>query len=408
MCTEKDENRLSRALPTRFTVCPGSGGQRGAVLLCLALLCFPACAARKDFRSAGEQDTPQAWQAFLDRHGDKKKYADRAADRLEELTFEQAGREDTFAAYSAFLQAYPTGRFSREAETRGEDRRAEELGIRLYRTLPKDYYEKVNTRALPYRILVRASAGHGEPASELDVKWYSDLDRRDLFVPMNPRKAYPVTPDITLSLQQAVVYLCGRPRAYVEAETWVRGTRVKTYRVAAWSRVENALLYEVFCDRSLYDAVLAIPEQEKQDVRDRFEDLKRRMPKRGSVALEVDVRQDASRWDREMALEFSAFLNALGPYEEFATYLRGQPPARTFGQRLYFRVDPEIHAPYVRTTWSSVGEALSWSPWNSKWIDTEKEHFFRKMTLDLAAFLAENPSESSQGGKGLGRPIYLR
>ncbi len=353
-------------------------------------------------------DTIEGYRSFLEQHGKKEKYADPAAQRLEELAFEQASREDTHAAYVAFLRDHPTGRFSSRAAMSAEDRRAEELGIRLYRALPNDYYEKVNTWHLPYRILVRASATQGEPPSEIEMSWYTDLVRRDLFVPMHPRKTYPVSPDIIMTVQQAVIYPGARPWAYVEAETWVRGTRVKSYRVAAWSRAENALLYEIFRDRLYYDALLGIPEEERRNVHARFEELKQSLPRQGSVALEVDIRQDASRWDREMALGFSAFLSALNPYEEFITYQRGRPPDKTSRRRIHLRVDPEIHAPFVRTIWTSVGPGLNWSAWNSKWIATEKDYFFRKMTLDLTSFLEESGPHSPHGVRGLGRPIYIR
>ncbi len=403
----RKQDGFSSPFPPRFMPDPSEILRKGAILLCIFLLCLPACSARRDFRKASEQDTIQAYRSFLEKHGDKEKYADPAADRMEELAFEKTCQEDTFDAYSGFLKEYPMGRYSRSAERKGEDRRAEKLGIHLYRTLPKDYYEKVNTRFLPYRILVRALSPQGLASSELEMKWYLDLERRDLFVPMNPDKTYSVNPDITLSLRQAVIYLCGHPRAYAEAETRVRGTKIKTYRVAA-EQVEKVLLYEIFCDRELYDKVLGISEEEKQEVEDRFDALRQLMPNSGSVALEVDIRQDAYSWDREMSLSFSGFLNELHPYEQFATYLRGRPPDRPFHQRVYFRVDTEIHSPYVRTEWSSVGPTLKWNAWNSKWIETEKEYFFKKMTLDLVGFLAENSSYSPHGGKTLGRPIYIR
>jgi len=403
------------ALPLRPRPSPQAPGtliRRVATLLAIVLFLLPACSAKKDFQKASEEDTIQAYQSYLEKHGGKdknnkyeKRYVSRAEKRLEELTYDETCRQDDFEAYQAFLEKYPVGKFSREAERRGEDRRAEELGIHLYRSLPADYYEKVNTRSLPYRTLVRASSLQGPPSQELATTWYEDLVRMDLFVPMDPDEAYPVSPDITLDVRQAVVYLCVRPRAYVEAEAWARGKRIKNYRVAADNGLK-ALLYEIFCDRELFDKVLGIPDEEKRIVRERFTDLERRLPKSGSVALEMEVRQDTYPWDQEISVGFAEFLGQLHPYETFASYLRGQPPDRSFHQRVFFRVDPQIHSPYVRTNWSSIGPTLEWQAYNSKWIETEKEYFFRKMTLDLVDFLAE--TASSSGRRSLGGVIYVR
>jgi len=380
--------------------------RRRALLLCAALLLLlPSCMARKAYEKASEQDTVQSYEAFLKKYGDKKKYADRAEKRLEELSYEEARAADTYQAYEAFLGKYPTGRYSPDAERRGEDLRAEELGIHLYRRLPGDYYEKVTTRYLPYRILVRAQALQGASSAELAARWYANLERRDLFVPMNPEESYPVSPDITLDVRQAVVYLCGRPRAYAEAETRARGIRIKTYRVAA-NQVEEALLYEIFADRQLYDAVLAVPEEEKRKVAERFDQFRQRLPRRGSVAFEVDVAQDTWSWDREVAVGFSEFLAGLQPYETFAAYLRGQPPDRTFERRIFFRMDPQIHSPYLRTEWSTTGPTLKWEAYNAKWIVSEREYFFRKMTLDIADFLAGHAPHP--GRKPVGGVIYMR
>jgi hypothetical protein len=398
---------LPSPLPARFPPLSRGLSINGAFLLCVLLLFLSSCSAGKDFRKASELDTIDAYRAFLEEHKDNEKYSAQATQRLEQLSLEKARKEDTFSAYAAFLKEYPVGKYSQFAERRGEELRAKELGIHLYRILPKDYFEKVSARYLPYRILVRVSDPQGVSSPEFDMKWYEDLVRRDLFVPMNPRKSYAVSPDITLVMRLAVIYLCNRPSAFVEAEAWAGGKKIKTYRITA-DEVEKPLLYEIFSDRELYDAVLGIPKAEKEAVRKRFETLRRSMPRRGSVAFEVDLRQDAYSWDRDMALEFSEFLNSLRPYEVFTSYLRGQPPETSPLQRAYLLVDTEIHSPYVRTRWSTVGPSKSWKEWNSKWIVAEKEYFFQKMTLDLVAFLAKRTASPEEDGKTAGRPLYAR
>jgi len=388
---------------------PGSRRTRAwsRALLCLLLFLLTACAAKKNFQRAQEADTIEAYQAFVEEYPKKEKYVKKAEKRLEELSFQKVCEQDAFSAYTEFLARYPVGPFSQEVRKRGEDLRAQELGIHLYRTLPADYYEKVTTRYLPYRVLVRSWDPQGTVSAEVETNWYKELEARDLFVPMDPQKSYPVGPDMSIYVRQGVIYLCGSPLAFAEAEVRVRGTPVKTYRVAA-NRIEKVLLYEIFTDRPLYDGLLGIPEEQKKAVSERFDAFRQGVPIHGSVAVEVDIRQDAYTWDREMSLEWPLFLVRLDPYDHFATYIRGQPPEDVFRQRVYLRVDPETHAPYVRTQWSSVGPQLRWNEWNSKWIVVEQDYFFKKLTLDLVDFLSGKTAPSQERQVPDGRPIYLR
>ncbi len=384
---------------------------KAGALLCLLLLLLPACSIKKDYLQAEETDTVEGYQAFIDespkRYKHQKKYVKKAEVRLEELTFEQVCEENTYAAFTEYLEKYPVGEFSLSAHRKGEELRAEELGIKLYRAVPRDYFEKVKSEYLPYRVLMLCSDQQGKLSDEIGMNWYRDLKTRDLFIPMSPEESYPVNPDFTIRLRQGVIYLCGRPKAFAEAEVQVNGKTVKTYRVAA-NRVEEFLLYEIFCDRELYDSLLGISEEERKAVSDRFERLRKELPKFGSVAFEVDLRQDAYNWDREMTLEWSLFLKELQPYETFTTYLRGQPPDSAYRQRVFLRVDREIHAPFVRTQWSTVGPLKRWNAWNTKWIITDQDYFFKKLTLDLVKFLQGDVEPLPDRKRPENKPIYFR
>ena len=177
-------------------------------------------------------DTPEAYEAFLDKHPDDPEYSPKARKHLERLSFEEARKQDTFQSYRQFLKKFPYGKYSTRAQQAAEDIRARELGIHLYRRQPPDFYDWVSSRRLPYRIMVRSSSPDPAGTRHLEGKWYSDLVRRGLFVPMDPQKTYRVSPDLTLYLRESVVILCSKPLALVEAEVLVRGNTVQTYRIA--------------------------------------------------------------------------------------------------------------------------------------------------------------------------------
>ena len=367
-------------------------------LLLLVLITVAACAARRDYNEAVLQDTVEAYGEFLHKHPDKKKYSTPAEVRLEMLSFNEATRQDTFPAYIDFLKKFPSGKFSQLADKRAEEIRAKALDIHLYRSLPADYYDQVSTRELPYRILVRSSDTRGEISDHLERKWYDELVRRDLFLPMDPRKTYPVRPDLTLYLRESVIRLCRSPLTLVEADVWVGDQKVKSYRIAG-DRIDQYLLYEIFRDRGIYDALFRIPDNEKKVVADRFERFRKEMPRPGSLAFEFEVRQDASAWDEEATLAFVGFLKEQPLYDDFTVYPRGQPPDHPYLQRIYYRTDPEIHAPYVREKWSTAGPLKHWNRWNSKWILQERDYFFKMMTLDLLDLLDAHPPNPPQKRK---------
>ena len=357
--------------------------------LFVTLLTGAACTTRRDFNRAEQEDTLQAFETFLEKHPGKKAYAPRAKARLEILAFEQARRKDTYTGYIDYLNRFPFGTYSRLAAGRAEDLRAEELDIHLYRTLPGDYYEQVSPRELPYRILVRSSDPAGMDSEHLERKWVDELKRRDLLGPMDPREASVVSPDLTLYVRESVVRLCRVPRALVQAELWVDNQRVQEYRVAG-DRIEQLLLYEIFLDRGLYDSFFRIPDKERTELENRFDALQATLPLRESIALEFDLRQDSWHWDREVTLAYAEFLRGLPLCNDFTAYARGKPPDRAYKKRIFFRVDPETHSPSLRRQWSTSGPSTTWRAWNAKWILRDRDHFFKKMTLELLE-LSDSP-----------------
>ncbi len=360
-------------------------------LFCLALFTVAGCYAGKDFGQASSLDTPEAYREFLEKYPDNDKYSSQAEARLEVLSFEAAVKEDTYSAYRVFLSEFPLGKLFKPAQQRAEELRAEELGINLYRRLPKDFHDLVKSLYLPYRIQVRDAVPEGEKTTHVERKWYEELICRDLFVPMDPGKAHDVSPDLTLHVRESVIRLCASPLTMVEAEIRVQGNKVKSYRVAAGDRIKSCLLYEIFKDRQHYDSLLLTPEREIRAVSERFEALRPRLPLDDSMSLEFDLNQKGSEWDRETILSYVRFLEGLPLAREFFSHQRGRPPGRRYNRRIYLRVSPENHSPSIREQWSSVGPVIEWTTWNSKQIQCNPDYHFKKMTLDLIDFLDTIP-----------------
>lgn len=355
-------------------------------LLLIVLFAATGCSATSDYREARALDTLEAYEEFLDKHPDDKEYSPKAKRHLERLSVEEARKKDTYEGYAQFIREFPYGRYTARARQAAEDIRADELGIHLYRKQPDDFYTWVDSRRLPYRIMVLSSSSEPAGTRHLERKWYSELVRRGLFVPMDPQKTYRVSPDLTLYVRETVIILCATPLALVEAEVRVRGKTVQTYRISA-DHIEQYLLYEIFKDRRLYDPLLRPPKEEVHEVEKRFERRQQELPLKGSLALEFEITQQASDSDQEMIREFVEFLRELPICEDFYAYPRGHPSNRVTSQRLYLRVNQEIHAPEASKGWRSVGASADWSPWNTKWILEDREYFFKKMTLDLLDIL---------------------
>jgi hypothetical protein len=380
------ENRLKCM---RTLAPPGIAHRRYfAALLLLFLFGAAGCSVKADYQEARSLDTIEGYEAFLEKHPDDLDYSQKARKHRERLYFEEARKQDTFAGYKEFLRKFPYGKYAARANQAAEDIRADELGLRLYRRLPPDFYDWVSSRRLPYRILVRSSSPEPAGTRHLERKWYSELVRRGLFVPMDPQKTYRVSPDLTLYLRESVVILCSRPMALVEAEVRVRGNTVRTYRLAA-DHIEQYLLYEIFKDEHLYDPLFRDSKEAVRDVEARFERLRKRLPMEGSLALEFEITQQALEEDQEMIREFVAFLNGLPLYEGFHAYPRGQPSTRVTSQRLYLGVNQETRAPQASLRWRSAGSSVDWSHWNTKWILEDRDYCFRKMTLDLFDLLTD-------------------
>ena len=366
---------------------PWATTRRGfPALLLILLLAAAGCSVKPDYQEARALDTPEAYEAFLDKHPDDPDYSPKAKKHLERLRFEEAREKDTFAGYTRFVKKYPYGKYTARAQQAAEDIRASELGIHLYRTQPPDFYDWVSSRRLPYRILVRSSSPDLAGTRHLEGKWYSELVRRGLFVPMDPQKTYRVSPDLTLYLRETVVILCSNPLALVEAEVRVRGNTVQTYRVAA-DHIEQYLLYEIFKDQDLYDPLFRAPQEAVRTVEKRFEQWRKRLPLEGSLALEFEITQQASEEDQGMIREFVEFLEELPLYEDFRAYPRGRPLTRVTSRRLSLGVNQETHSPQVSMRWRSAGSSVDWSDWNTKWILEDTDYFFKKMTLDLLDLL---------------------
>jgi len=271
-------------------------------LLCLLLLTMAACYARRDYEEAVSQNTPEAYQAFLQKHPKNKPYASQAEYQLERLAFESACKQDTYNAYADFVSEFPFSQASIFAERRAEEILAKQEGIALYYDVPKDYHAVVNNRDLPYRLLVRSFEPGGEPAEHLEKKWYVALDRNGLLIPMDPQKTYSVSPDLTFYIRESVIYLCKNPMALVEAEVWAQGKKIKTYRFAGDGN-EKFLFYEIFKDKELYDDLFHIPEQKETAVARRFDRIRERLPRTDSLTLEFELHQNSSDWDHQMKHE---------------------------------------------------------------------------------------------------------
>jgi hypothetical protein len=353
-----------------------------------------ACSAGPDFEEARALDTQEAYVAYLEKHPDNKDYSPEAKRRLESLRFQQAQELNTYEAYARFLKKYRFGPYADQAAQAAEDIRAEEFGISLYRAQPADFYTWVDSRRLPYRILVLSSSQDMAATNHVERKWYMELLRRGLFVPMDPQKAYQVSPDLTLHVRESVINLCIAPLALVEAEVRVGGATVKKYRIAA-GHIEKYLLYEIFRDQRLYDPLLRPSKEAVQDVEDRFERCQRGLPLKGSLALEFDLPQQAPEADQEMIREFVKFLRGLPISENLLAYPRGRPSGRLVGQRIYLSVDQELHYPRASKRWSTVGSSVDWAEWNTKRILVEREYCFKKMTLDILDLLLEGKPPGS-------------
>ena len=65
------------------------------------------CSVKPDYQKARALDTPEAYEAFLDKHPEDKEYSPKARKHLERLSFEEAQKKDTFAGYTQFLKKYP-------------------------------------------------------------------------------------------------------------------------------------------------------------------------------------------------------------------------------------------------------------------------------------------------------------
>lgn len=355
-------------------------------LLLILLLAAAGCSVKPDYQEARALDTPEAYEAFLDKHPDDPDYSPKAEKHLERLRFEEAREKNTFAGYTQFLKKYPYGKYTLGAQHGAEDMRATALGIDLYRSQPPDFYDWVSSRRLPYRIQVRSSSPDLAGTRHLEGKWYSELVRRGLFIPMDPQKTYRVSPDLTLYLRETVVILCSNPLALVEAEVRVKGKTVQTYRVAG-DHIEQYLLYEIFKDQDLYNPLFRAPQATVRSVEERFEQWRKKLPMEGSLALEFEITQQASEEDQGMIREYVEFLEELPLYEDFHAYPRGRPLTRVTSRRLSLGVNQETHSPQVSMRWRSAGSSVDWSDWNTKWILEDTDYFFKKMTLDLLDLL---------------------
>jgi len=278
--------------------------------------------------------------------------------------------------------------------------------------VPDDYYERVDSAALPFRIRVICPSTDEQEKNHVERKWHEELVRRGLFVPLDPRNAYPFPADMTLRVRESTLYLFTYPWTKVDAEVWVRERHVRTYRIAA-QRIEKPLLYEIYGDSELYRSLLRVPEEDRLAVEERFGQLRRNPRAAGSICLEFEIDQRGSHWDQDMIRSFLEFLKGLEFWEDLHVYPRGHPPPATGAERLFLRADPEFHHPVLNRRWNFVGPGPDWSAWNSAWILVERDHFFRKMTLDLLDALQEpvhlkedSASRDPAGTGGRTRPIW--
>ncbi len=378
---------MKRTFSSRGKACP----KAWPALILIVLLTALGCSVKPDYRKARDLDTPEAYEAFLKKHPDDPQYSSQAKRHLEKLAFKEAEEKDTFDGYARFLREHPYGKYAEQAQESAEDIRARELGIHLYRAQPPDFYDWVSSRRLPYRILVRSSSPDPAGTRHLEMKWYEELARRGLFVPMDPQKTYPVSPDLTVYLRESVVVLCLKPLALAEAEVRVKGKTVRTYRIAA-DHIEQYLLYEIYRDHRLYESFFRAPEASVRTVEVRFERERNKFPLEGALALEFDISQQASEEDQEMIRDFVAFLRALPLYEKFQAYPRGHPSDPVTSRRVYLDINEETHAPQASKGWRLAGSSVDWSAWNTKWILEDRDYFFKKMTLDLLDLIKTSDS----------------
>jgi len=360
------------------------------ILICLFSLSAGACSIfiNSDFNQASTIDTAEAYQQFLEKYQDKdNKYTHQAEVRLEALSYKAAFQKNTYISYVDFIKQFPYGKYTKHAERRAEELQAANLGIHLYRAQPQDFYTWVDTHKLPFRVQILSFNPEMQESDRINKKWYDQLLRRDLFVPMAPGEISPILPDLTLYIRESMITLCIYPLTLVEAELRAGEKVIKTYRIAG-ERIEKYLLYEIFKDREVYESLLQIPEHIIKGVNERFSSIKNTLPREGSLALEFELRQQASKWDRQMILDFVHFLKQQSLYQEFCAYPRGHPPQHSHDHRIYLSVNPHTHQPQLHRQWNSVGPSVDWSEMNAKRVIEEKDYFFKKMAIDLLDLLS--------------------
>ena len=126
-----------------FTTPRAPARRNGAALFLIVLCAAVGCSVKPDYQEARALDTIEAYEAFLAEHPDNEEYSPKARKHLERLSFEEARSLDTFEGYRQFLKKYPYGRYAAKAQQAAEDIRADELGLRLYRKQPPDFYDWV-------------------------------------------------------------------------------------------------------------------------------------------------------------------------------------------------------------------------------------------------------------------------
>lgn len=92
--------------------------RRSSPIVLLLILASPACAGR-GWRAAAREDTSAAWSAWVAAHPDAGR-ADLAARRAEERGWAEAQAADTSEGYGAYLGAFPAGPNAPEARARAE------------------------------------------------------------------------------------------------------------------------------------------------------------------------------------------------------------------------------------------------------------------------------------------------
>jgi hypothetical protein len=374
--------------------------RRSGLMWCLlvaALLSLQgACLSKWRYEKLRKQDSIEAYEAYLKDHTHDK-YTAQVQARLEELCFERAEEEGTYAAYTEFLERFPRGRHAAAAEAMAEDIRAREGGIRLCRDLPEDYYATLSGTELPFRILVKA-IDHGAQKEKTEMRWFEEFKRRDALVPLDPRKSYAVRPDLTLEVTESSVTLCRRPLPSVEARLWAGPTMIKVYKVAG-AYFQQCVLYGLLKDQETIGTHFRVSKRKVETVEARFAQVLSELPLRGALSLEYDPDPAGSDWDRTMLRDFAAFLQKYPLCEDMLVYRRGSPPSRALGHhRAFLRVDPDIHAPVFSIGARFQNDLPHWSAWNSKRILLQKDFFFKKMLLDILESLLMRGVLSHSGG----------